>query len=426
MADKYTSQLTTKSPLLTTDQLSVAAAGATGAGSLKKTTVQDVIDLVPVSGGAQVVAFSSSIPFDAPFKLMSEVISGPINFTPNETGAVAGNGTVVRIVGDGTNTPTYDTQFKKASTSDDPNNATGTVQEIVFTYNGHEYCYSIRTITVIDIANPTLVSASVEEANPDQIVYIYDEALDEASVPAPSDFDAVGSVSGAKTATAVDVTGTTVTVTYDEDFDATDVITTDYTPGTNKIQDTSGNLASALSAQAVINHISTEVDFAKGYGDVDGNIVVEGTGFKKTAVAATNDIISDTTHTIAIGGHFRLKVDNNTGRIWFGFIGGSNVTPTPAVNQFLHGFLLWDTNGVYTYENGSFTGSSYGTVSVGDDFRVWYENSTTVKFQKSTDNGATWTTIRTSGLNPASASYRAAIMFETQNVEVANTKLKLS
>jgi len=241
-------------------------------------------------------------------------------------------------------------------------------------------------------------------------------------VPATTDF----AVSGGKTVTGVDVSGTAVTVTVNSAYISTDVITISYTPGTNKIQDGSGNLASALTNQSVTNNISSEVAFVKGYGLTDGDIVVEGTGWKKTNAAAGYDIISSTTQTLAVGGYFYLQASNNISRTLFGFILSTNNSPTATVDQFLHGLLLWNTNGVYTYENGSFTGSSYGTVSNGDYFRVWYENATTVKFQKSTDGGLNYTTIRTSSLNPASANYKVAIILENQNETVLDTKLKLS
>jgi hypothetical protein len=63
MADKYISGLTAKTPV-GTDEIAIAAAGATGEGSLKKTTIQAVINLVPptdISGKQNTLVSATNI-----------------------------------------------------------------------------------------------------------------------------------------------------------------------------------------------------------------------------------------------------------------------------------------------------------------------------------------------------------------------------
>lgn len=103
-----------------------------------------------------------------------------------------------------------------------------------------------------NIDDPDLSTATVEDGAADDIVLTYERALDETSTPATTDF----SVSGGKSVSAVVVSGSTVTVTVNSDYENGDTITISYTPGTNKIKDTYGNPADALVSQAVTNNIS--------------------------------------------------------------------------------------------------------------------------------------------------------------------------
>ena len=103
----------------------------------------------------------------------------------------------------------------------------------------------------VDSSAPTLQTAAVQNAQPTVIVLIYSEPLDNASVPAASDFTVP-----AKTVTGVAIAASSVNITVDTPFTDSDVITISYTPGVNPIQDVAGNAAASLAGQAVQNLIA--------------------------------------------------------------------------------------------------------------------------------------------------------------------------
>lgn len=103
-----------------------------------------------------------------------------------------------------------------------------------------------------DSVAPTLVSATVSNANPSTILLTYNETINPAIVPATS----TGAVSG-KTITGVNISGMTVGYTVNTPFVFGDVIQFSYTQGVNKIQDMSGNFAANLVNQAVTNNVAS-------------------------------------------------------------------------------------------------------------------------------------------------------------------------
>lgn len=106
-----------------------------------------------------------------------------------------------------------------------------------------------------DVTAPVLLTATVEDANPDEIVLTYDEALNSAIVPAVGDY----TPSGGKTVTNVAIVGAVVTLTVNSAYANGDVITLTYDgagSGT-PLQDAAGNEAADLTAQAVDNNISS-------------------------------------------------------------------------------------------------------------------------------------------------------------------------
>ena len=102
----------------------------------------------------------------------------------------------------------------------------------------------------VDGVRPAFVSAAVDGAS---LTLTYGEALDEGSRPASGDFTVeVGS--SERTVDAVDVVGTTVTLTLNPAVEHGDTgIRVGYTPGTNPIRDAVGNEARGLSNRAVTN-----------------------------------------------------------------------------------------------------------------------------------------------------------------------------
>ena len=95
----------------------------------------------PINGGGGsasgplAVTFNAAIPFDRDSKLMTNNVGGAIAFTVNSTGAIIGGKTLVRLVADGSNAPTFDAAFVKRSDSGNYVNTANKVNEIEFFNN---------------------------------------------------------------------------------------------------------------------------------------------------------------------------------------------------------------------------------------------------------------------------------------------------
>ena len=111
------------------------------------------------------------------------------------------------------------------------------------------------TIEVTRAAQPKLITATISQ---DQVVLVYDKALDEHSQPDGADFSV--SVTDSATATVsqpdvtgVDIDGTRVTLTLAEPARTGDTVTASYAPGDNPVRDNAGADAAALVGRPVTN-----------------------------------------------------------------------------------------------------------------------------------------------------------------------------
>lgn len=111
---------------------------------------------------------------------------------------------------------------------------------------------------VSDAVAPLLESAAVNNASPTMLRLTISEDLDPAYKVAGTAWAADGSVSGAKTVSATNISKNKITLTMDEAYVATDVITVAYTApgGAQDIRDLSGNLLASFTAEAVTNNIT--------------------------------------------------------------------------------------------------------------------------------------------------------------------------
>jgi uncharacterized repeat protein (TIGR02059 family) len=197
------------------------------------------------------VPFTAEVPLDVRETLMAQhFVDDAIEFT---AGAVrlTGAKTFVRVVADGTNAPTFDGIYKMAG-SGDYLNTDKVVNLFTFFHDGATVWYSVtnNASVLADITPPSLLTATVEDADPADIVLTFDEDLDETSVPAAGDFTlSVGEVE------SVDVTDDVVTLTVDAPYADDDVVTVTYTPGANPLRDLFGNNAAALASEAVTNNV---------------------------------------------------------------------------------------------------------------------------------------------------------------------------
>ena len=106
----------------------------------------------------------------------------------------------------------------------------------------------VRLVTNdLDETAPAVVSAEVEERT---LVLTYDDALDEGSVPAATDYTVTVAGSGVAV-TGVSVSGTTAVLTLASAAAFGETAAVTYAPGTNRLRDTAGNEAAALSGESV-------------------------------------------------------------------------------------------------------------------------------------------------------------------------------
>ena len=92
----------------------------------------------------KVVPFSINVPFDNTLTIAQTQISQATVFTPNLNGALAGNKTLYRVIGDGVTTPTFDSAwFKPMSTTAAYDPTLNVTNLIEFLFDGLEYWYNI-------------------------------------------------------------------------------------------------------------------------------------------------------------------------------------------------------------------------------------------------------------------------------------------
>ena len=182
-----------------------------------------------------------------------------------------------------------------------------------------EQAYHSFTITVVNDTTPPVLQSAVVPSTGDSLVLTYDEALLGASIFAASftvSVDGTPQVGLVATAT---VSGTTVTLGFaaGRKIEAGATVTVSYTPpGTNPIEDASGNDAAALTNNAVTNNstvdltapvlqsatvpvgggeVALQYDETLTQGTVDANsfaVSVDGTTVTPTSAQAVSDTVT--------------------------------------------------------------------------------------------------------------------------------------
>jgi hypothetical protein len=186
------------------------------------------------------IAFATAIKFDqTTTRYAQHTVAGAIAFTVNSTGAQAGYSAIVRLIANGTNTPTF-TGYKKLSGAYD--NRPGILNLLNFVYDGTDYWYSISQ----EYAEPTSFVPGApllliaEGAGSNQITLTYSEPLDLASVPATTDYTI-----NAGTISSLTVAGVQVRLTLAANSAASG-LTVGYTPGTNPVRNAGGIAAGSF------------------------------------------------------------------------------------------------------------------------------------------------------------------------------------
>ena len=164
-----------------------------------------------------------------------------------------------------------------------------------------------------DTTAPALSSATV---NGTTLVLTYNEALDDTSTPAASDFE-VTVASSDVTVNNVAVSGATVTLTLATAAAHGDTVTLDYTPpASGAIQDAAGNDAASLTDRSVTNNTADTTAPALSSATVDG-----------TALTLTYDEALDSASTPATS-DFEVTVGSSAVTVNNVAVSGATVTLT--------------------------------------------------------------------------------------------------
>lgn len=200
--------------------------------------------------GATVRAFTAAVPFDLDYSYFSAQVTGPIAFSLNAAGAVAGGWALYEMVADGVNTPTFAGIFTKQSSSGSYNNTLNKVNLIAFFKGQYGYTYTISqggTAALADSTAPTVTGRVATSKN--AISITFSEPVLASGVTGWTFSRGTG-----LTATAVSGSGTsTLVFTISQDMLNTDTITVAYEPGT--VTDAATNPLASFSAIAVTNSI---------------------------------------------------------------------------------------------------------------------------------------------------------------------------
>jgi hypothetical protein len=348
------------------------------------------------------------IPFDNPVTAIPQkTITGATTFTKSTTGAQAGYCAIIRVVANGSNVPDL-SAFKSIGTGT-WDNTNGVVNQLWFVYDGTEYCVAITHPGTIvggggggDTTPPSTTSVTVENAEPNKVLIAYGETLDSGSVPATSAYTV--KVNGTtRTTSAVSITGANVKVTFGgAAVVSTDSITLDYVvPGTGPIQDAAGNDAAALTAVTVGNNVSPAATLADLTLTTNDGYTNTSQVFSSTApVSGWGTKGLDSKH-LASGtdGYIQVEYQADGEPIALGF----DTTNAAGGYSVLKWGLIFLSGQVFAVDNAVIS-SALATVAAGNLVRV-IRTGSTLKLQKSTDSGSTWSDVVTYGTTSSANLY---------------------
>lgn len=206
-------------------------------------------------GGFTAVPHSTTLVFDGVNKEMPQTaITGPTAYT--SSGSTAGTQINVCRVADGTNIPTFPTNFKEATGSSGFDNTANVKNYYQFIYTNNKVIYSVfqevGDTGVVDATAPTLTSATVENAAPTTLTLVFSEALDQTKTLNIADFTLSGGKSDS--AAVYGAGGNTVVLTVTA-FTAGESITLNVAAGA--VRDLAGNNLAAITARAITNNVFT-------------------------------------------------------------------------------------------------------------------------------------------------------------------------
>ena len=144
------------------------------------------------ASSATFLPFNSTVPFTAfPTVMQTKQINAPLTISPNTVGAIPGATAILRLVADGVqaNTPTFN-NLKQITGSSGWDNRAGKINLINIQYDGVDYLFSIyQTVlnATLDLQAPAFVSSAVN-ATGTVVTLTFNEDLLATSVPIASNF----------------------------------------------------------------------------------------------------------------------------------------------------------------------------------------------------------------------------------------------
>lgn len=349
------------------------------------------------SGVGRLGAFSTTLVFLGDLYMAEKVISGPLAFTADMTGAVPGSSVTLRLIADGANPPSF-AGMKEVLGSQGWLNTAGILNNVVVFYDGSDVYYTVsRAIGVAPVPSPVITSSFVPVGAPTTISLVYSVALDATQVPPASAFSIVNS-GGTQNVTGVAISGNTVTLTTSRTAQASDVITLNYVrpvSDAGKLKAQGGAFAAALNARSVtapgveqvvrFTNLAgiTEGGNASGYSYTGTTAAYAGSGGLATVSMPANTAASVRAHLAANSTQFIMGLQPNA----------------TAANYTAYAVGIY-ANGVGTPYQQIVNGApSAMPVAVnqaaGDIVELSSDAAGNQVARVSQDGGATWTTLRT-------------------------------
>ena len=287
------------------------------------------------------ILFDNYIPFDDINSVMIDTLTDDIIMLPDTNGneIPGGNCLIYLNAGAGNYTPTF-YGIHKIYGSYDFDSTANALNVINTFYDGKNYWYQIivedtNDFNELDETAPLIVSGEIENDNPDIIILVYNENLDETS-PDTSDYMATGSVVGTDTIIDVTVSNDSVYLTVQSNFSKDEVVTLDYTPGTNKLRDLVWfNNCAPLVEYNITNNIGGDL---VGLFIYDFTIDTTVTRDEDSLVSNVQSIINDYDWYQSVGTYKHVYSDDR------------DILISDRTNDLLWMTPLFDNDGEFTFE----------------------------------------------------------------------------
>ena len=360
--------------------------------------------------GVTQVPFSQTIPlFWGPVLMPQQTVSAALAFTVATAQAgVASTPTVgsscrLTLIADGVHAPSF-VSMREAGASAGYSNVAGAINQILIWFDGTSVWYSVEQPLHLAAA-PTLSSAAVANATPNQLQLTFSGALSAAAVPSLSAFS-VTNTGGSVSVTGVSIAGAVVTLTLGGHVtQAGETLTISYTPPSPvwlpSLQDSAGNACAAIVAHAVTNNVVAP-NYVRLTTLQAGMVeVVHGSGWDYyNSHAGSADNYGTSAKKLAAGqdGWFAMTLPRadllSLGDIYF----AAEVNANPAWSDWTSGnsvaIGIYASQYIVFYQGSQFQSGAAQVPASGDIVRI-RRAGTTVYAEVSHDSGVTWQTIGT-------------------------------